>query len=469
MSSSVLFYNACLADCCQNGPGALLVDDGKIQNVFSGDFSDREKAAELCSRSADKTVTAEKPALYDCCGLVLMPAFIDMHVHFRYPGLTQKEDLNTGLRAAVAGGFCTVVAMPNTKPVVSSEHMAAEIECEGSTYGLARLYQTVSLTRDFGGTDTSHLDNLDRMKVPVVSEDGHDVADAAVMLDAMRKAAAENIIVSCHSEDTALAAAAKPYREKALSIMRTYSIPAWGECSGRTDIPLSAEKEIDDSLAEANRLLALAEDTATERNLEIARLAGCRIHIAHVSTKRSMEAVERAKRERPSFVTCEVTPHHLALCGTEAPFIRALVNPPLRSEEDRRTLIEALRNGTADVISTDHAPHTMADKAAGSPGFTGLETAFAVCCSVLVHQERFSLESLSACMSAHPACILDLKKGRLLTGYDADLVLVDPEEEWTVDAAAFASKGKASPFNGTMLRGRVHATFIGGRAVFTAA
>ena len=165
-------------------------------------------------------------------------------------------------------------------------------------------------------------------------------------------------------------------------------------------------------------------------------------------------------------ITCEVTPHHLALCGTDEPYIRALVNPPLRSEDDRVALIEALRDGTADVISTDHAPHTLDDKAAGAPGFTGLETAYAVCNSVLVKDCQFSPRKLSQLMSANPARILGLNKGLLRPGYDADLTVIDPDEEWIVDSASFYSKGKATPFEGKKLTGRVKNLFIDGRLVF---
>jgi dihydroorotase len=164
-------------------------------------------------------------------------------------------------------------------------------------------------------------------------------------------------------------------------------------------------------------------------------------------------------------VTCEVTPHHLALSGEEEPLIRALVNPPLRTEEDRLAVIEALRDGTADVISTDHAPHTADDKAAGSPGFSGAETAFAVCNTVLVKENGFTLSELSKLMSANPARILGLKKGLLEPGYDADLVILDTEKRWEVHGADFKSKGKATPFEDETLTGKVEELFIAGKRI----
>ena len=290
------------------------------------------------------------------------------------------------------------------------------------------------------------------------------------MLEAMQKTAKKGCIVSCHCEDPSLASAARPFRQKALELMKQYAIPAWGVNSkGEKNLPPEIDAEITQNLTKANELLAAAEDSCTERNLLLAEIAGCHVHIAHCSTKKSIQAVCRAKLRQKNggfSVSCEVTPHHIALTGTAAPEIRALVNPPLRSEEDRTALIEALRDGTADVISTDHAPHTMDDKANGSPGFSGIETSYAVCNTVLVKQNGFSEKKLSALMSANPALLLKLNKGLLQPGFDADLVLVNPNEKWTVHGTDFFSKGKATPFEGKEVIGRVCATFIDGIKVF---
>ena len=165
-------------------------------------------------------------------------------------------------------------------------------------------------------------------------------------------------------------------------------------------------------------------------------------------------------------VSCEVTPHHIAFCGTDEPNIRALVNPPLRSEDDRIMLIDAIRDGTVDCISTDHAPHTLEDKADGAPGFTGLETSYGVCNSVLVKEGQISSKRLSQLMSANPARLLKLKKGLLKIGFDADFSVVNPDEPWTVDSKHFFSKGKATPFEGRTLYGTVKTVFINGKKVF---
>ena len=442
MTKATLIYNARLLDETMDCPGAVLVEDGKIRAVFQGYFTSPETASTLAHSvlAEDGCEMNSKLDLYDARGLTITPAFIDMHVHLRYPGLTQKEDLNSGLHAAAAGGFGTIVAMPNTKPVVSSMMMAMGIEKEAEQIGLTHLFQTVSITKDFADEDISHLNDLNKTYIPVISEDGKDVLKADVMLSAMKVAGEKDIIVACHCEDESLGKAAKPLRAEG-----TF-----------------------ESITKANEYLALAEDSATIRNLMLAKEAHCRIHVCHVSTANSIDAIRAAKEEfySPLMVTCEATPHHIGLSGTDEENIHNIVNPPLRSEEDRMYLIEALRDGTVDVISTDHAPHTEEDKKNGSPGFTGVEVSYAVCNTVLVKDNHFNPRRLSQLMSAAPAKILGLQKGLLRNGYDADLTLIDPDEEWVVDSSMFCSKGKFTPFNGKTLTGKVHALFIDGRKVY---
>ena len=479
MTKATLIFNARLLDESMDTPGAILIIDSDIRAVFQGYFTSQETASVLAHSvlAEDGRELDSKLELYDARGLTVTPSFIDMHVHMRYPGQTQKEDLQSGLHAAAAGGFGTVVAMPNTTPVVSSMDQALQIESEAAALGLTNLFQTVSISKNFEGKDTSHLDELDRHYIPVISEDGRDVISSAVMLEGMKKAAEKGLIVSCHCEDLALGAQAKPFRQNALNIMKAIGLSAWGttdENYNPDEVEQAAVEQIDMNLTQANQLLRLAEDAATARNIMLAKEAGCHIHIAHASTKYVLEQIYNAKYDKLNDdtlpegfeITAEATPHHIALAGTEEPLIRALVNPPLRDEEDRELLIESLRDGTIDVISTDHAPHTMEDKAAGSPGFTGLETAYAVCNTVLVKQNDFTPQKLSQLMSANPARILGLTKGLLKSGYTADLTLVDPEEDWIVDSRLFCSKGKATPFEGKELTGKVKALFLGGRKVF---
>lgn len=473
MGNCCLIYNARLLDEKLDGPGAIFVIEGKIRAVFEGYFTSSETVKKMAESVLKEDGLENSIELYDAHGLTVTPAFIDMHVHMRYPGQSAKEDLSSGLHAAASGGYGTVVAMPNTNPVVSSLEEAMCIEKEAAALGLTHLFQVVSITKGFDGQTTSHLDLLDKKYVPVISEDGKDILASAVMLDGMKKAAAKGIIVSCHCEDVTLAQEARPYRQKALELMKENGISASDYSQidlGSFEDPEQMAKvvrEIDDNLSKANQLLAVAENAATSRNIKLATLAGCSIHLAHVSTAESLREIAYARGEYPNTkITCEVTPHHLALTGDVEPEIRALVNPPLRFENDRKTLINGLLYGTVDVISTDHAPHTAEDKAAGSPGFTGLETAYGVCNTILVHQEGMNSKRLSQLMSANPARILGINKGLLKTGYDADLTIVDSDEEWTVDASQFYSKGKATPFDGKTLQGRVKGLFIDGRKVF---
>ena len=472
-SSILIIYNARLVDSSIDSPGILIIKNGKICGIYLGECKSTKKALLYSSAFLAECPEDTNPDFYDAKGLTLMPGFIDMHVHFRYPGQTQKEDLDSGLHAAIAGGYTTVVLMPNTTPVISDRELAKKVMDEANSKNLARVFQTVSITKNFEGNDTSGIDNIECKEFPVITEDGHDVLSAAVMLDAMKKAGEKGIIVSCHCEDPSLAQAARPYRQRALSFMKQYGIPA-GKIHIKTpDVPAAVNFEIDGNLTRANSLLALAEDTATIRNIEIAKTAGCHVHICHCSTKASMDAVRRAKDEialgntNEGFsCTVEVTPHHLGLVGTDAPNIRALVNPPLRSEDDRKAIIEALRDGTVDTIATDHAPHTQDDKAAGAPGFSGIETAFAVCNTILVKKEGFNLKQLSRLMSENAAKMLRVKAGRLAVDYNADLVIVNPDEEWIVNSANFASKGKSTPLEGKKLCGKIHATFFDGKQVF---
>jgi len=472
-SSILIIFNAQLVDSHLNSPGVVVVKNGLIQGVFLCKCDNSRAALNIASAVLTENELSDEPEFFDAKGLTLMPSFIDMHTHFRYPGQTQKEDLDSGLKAAVAGGYGAVVLMPNTNPVVSTKKMALDINKEAASRNLARTFQTISLTKNFEGTDTSEIDSLSRDEIPVISEDGRDVASASVMLEAMKRAGKRGITVACHCEDTSLAAAAKPYRQRALGFMSQYKIPAGKINVTVKNVPESVQFEIDGNFTAANNLLALAEDIATERNIEIAQLADCHIHICHCSTKKSMDAVRRAKalikegKTSTNFnCTVEVTPHHLSLVGTDAPLTRALVNPPLRSADDRRAMIDAIRDGTVDCIGTDHAPHTQDDKAAGAPGFTGIETAFAVCNSILVKKEGMDLSKLSELMSDNPARLLHQNSGRLLTDYEANFTLVNPTEEWKVNSASFFSKGKSTPLEGTTLTGRVHATFFQGKKVF---
>ena len=441
-AKQLLIYNAHIVDARTDKKGAILVKNGKIHSMPS--------STELKKLLADPSIPA-----FDAKELTLLPSFIDMHAHFRDPGQTQKEDIVSGCRAAAAGGFGTLVLMPNTSPVVSSQKEALANNQKAEETGLAHVIQSVSITSRFDGKTISHLDQLKKTQVPLITEDGHEVTDSSVMLAAMKTAAKKGLIVSCHSEDPFLAQAARPLRKAALELLKKNN----GRPSAKD------KKEAAAYLKEADSLLAAAEDAATYRNIRLAELAGCHIHLCHVSTEESLKAVISAKK-RGVNVTCEVPPHHIGL-SSKGENIFNIVNPPLRSQADRNFLIQALKKGDADVIATDHAPHTMQDKAEGSPGFSGLETAFAVCNTTLVKENAFTLKQLSALMSAKPAELLGLKKrGLIAPGFEADMTLVDPDKTWTVRGKDFASRGKFTPLEEKKLTGRIEATFLAGKLVF---
>jgi dihydroorotase len=381
-------------DAVQDGVMDILIKGGVVTAVGSGLSSDG--------------------AATEAGGLTCLPAFCDLHAHFRDPGLTHKEDLASGSHAAVRGGYTAVNLMANTKPVISSRLQVQDILDRAAAIGLVDVHQCASITKNMDGMTVDHLKSLGEA-VRIISDDGHDVMDARVMLQAMTAASRLGLTVMCHCEDMNLSGT--DYR--------------------------------------------LAEDLMTHRNIELARAAGCCLHIAHVSTEGSMRAVIAAK-EQGQAVTCEVTPHHLAL--TSATSYR--VNPPLRTQQDVDFLIRAVKQGWVDAIATDHAPHTTDDKAAGAPGMVGLETAFGVCYTTLVRPGHITLARLTELMSRNPARILSLNKGCIAPGYDGDLVLVDLDTPWTVDTTAFASKGHNTPFAGKTLLGRVVMTVKAGRVVY---
>lgn len=453
-----LFYNARLVDAYSDNDGAILIEDGFITNVFMG----------FLLPSIFKKFLNESPdiKLVDCKGLVLMPSFVDMHAHFRYPGQSHKEELSTALKAAVAGGFGTLLLMPNTSPVVSSPAEARFVQLQASQFKLADVIQSISITNRFDGLNSDHLINLDSSEHPVVSEDGKDVGAASVMLEAMRKCAKNNVLVSCHCEDVSFAEAARIPRGDVITLLKQDEVAQSAAQNNGIEEASHEERfaQINKCMQNAEQLLAAAEDLATARNLYLAEVAGCNIHIAHVSTAASLEAVEQAKAKRGSAVSCEVTPHHLALSGSMIEF----VNPPIRPESDRQALIDGIKRGVVDCIATDHAPHSKDEKKHGACGFSGLETAFSVCYSELVLKKHITLSKLSALMSANPAKRLGTNCGILRPGRQADFVLIDLDKKWTVDSTKFYSKGKHSPFNGLTLSGKIMQTIHRGKVVFSA-
>lgn len=440
MSNYTVLFNGRLVDGTMNQRGTIVLCDDKIFDVIP---SESHSLAEMMVSISD--VPLENAELLDLQGMTVMPAFVDMHVHFRYPGQSDKEDLETGSKAAAAGGVGTVVLMPNTNPVVSSVNDAIAINNKVEEIGLVRSFQTVSLTKDFDGKNINHLCEVENYKdaktgnllVPVVTEDGKDVLEDDVMKKAMQECAKVGAIVSCHCEDPLLVDAAKKCR-----VSKQF---------------LAAEK-----------ILAEAEDSYTDRNIKLGLETGCRVHIAHCSTEKSLEYVRNAKKTESGkkLITCEVTPHHFGLSYEMSDCNEELVNPPLRSEKDRKAVIAAIKDGTVDVISTDHAPHTLKDKEMGACGFTGIELLFPVTNTILVKEEGLSLSVISKLMAQKPAEILKIKEGKLQKGYTANIIIVNDSVAWTVDSKKFLSKGKYTPFDCKQLFGKILRTYHKGILVY---
>lgn len=389
----LLIKGARIVDNTQDFIGDVLISEGKIVNV--------DKHLDFGCR----TINGE--------GLMLLPSFIDMHCHFREPGYEYKENLLTGCRAALRGGYTAVNLMANTIPICSTQEVVSYIIAKAEKMNLIHINQTVSITKNFNGSDLSHLDQISSIKF--ISDDGNGVIDNEVMLKAMKKAKENNIIVISHAED------------KRLTKFDT----------------------------------RLSENLITGRDIELAKFTGARLHLAHVSTKEAIEMIMQAKQGFDN-ITCEVTPHHIAL-SSETYYS---VNPPLREKDDIKALIEAVRNGYVDVIATDHAPHTLEDKKNVAPGISGLETAFSVCFTVLVKLGYINICRLSELMSKNPANIMKLNKGEIKNGFDADLVLVDINRKQVIDSSRFVSKGKNTPFNGMEYWGTVEMTIKGGGILY---
>jgi dihydroorotase len=388
-----------------------------------------------------ENIVAEDAEVIDCTGKLVVPGLVDMHVHFREPGEEHKETIATGSAAAVAGGFTTVCCMPNTKPPLDS---VAAIELVLRRADEVRLCRVLPIGAVSVGLKHEQLTEMAAMKeagAVAFSDDGEPVQDAGFLRKVLAYAKVCDAVVILHCEDKSLTAGG--VMNEGLTSLRL----------GLRGMPKTAEV------------------TSVQRAVELAKLTGSKVHIAHVSTKEAVEVIRRAK-EQGVQVTAEVTPHHLTL--TEEAVgdydTNAKMNPPLRTDEDVVALREALLDGVIDCIATDHAPHAIEEKETtfdDAPlGIVGLETAIGVLWTELVHKANFPLMRLVEAMSTKPCQILGLDGGTLREGSRADVTVIDPDAEWVVQPEKFRSKGKNTPYAGWKLKGKVVMTICGGQVVF---
>jgi len=405
-----------------DGEMDLLIDEGEIREVAP-------------------QVSAPADAIVDAGGQIVAPGFVDIHVHLREPGGEDSETLDSGLRAAVAGGFTAVCPMPNTRPVNDDPELTRQLLSRSEELQLARVFPIAAVTVGSLGEKLTDFEALMAAGAAGFSDDGRPVKTAALMKEALGKAKGIGATIIDHCEVPELSAG---------GVMNE---GVHSRSLGLRGIPNSAE------------------DGCIARDIEIAEATGGHVHVAHLSTAGGLQLVREAK-VRGLRVTCEVTPHHFTL--TDEDVIRygtnAKMNPPLRKDDDVEALLNGIRDGVVDAIATDHAPHAKELKSrsmAEAPfGVTGLETALALGLMRLVYSGRISIGHLIALMSSKPAHIINKPLGRIRVGGAADLTVFDPKLEWIYKAADGRSRSSNSPFDGWLFQGAVTATIVQGRVVY---
>ena len=417
--------------------GGTLVDPSQRLNE-AGDLLIADGAIAGSGRNIKGSDDAE---VIDCGGLIVAPGFIDVHCHLREPGREDVETIATGARAAAAGGFTAVCAMPNTDPVTDNQAAVGFIVRQAQRAQAARVYPIGAISVGQEGKVLAEFGEMVGAGAIAVSDDGKPVASAQLM-------------------------------RTALEYARTFKIPVIDHCEEPT---LSAGGAMNEGIVSAQLGLkgipAEAEEIMVIRDILLARLTGGHVHLAHMSTKGSVELIRWGK-ERGINVTAEVCPHHLSLTEERVRGYdtNAKMNPPLRTEKDVEALREAVKDGTIDVIATDHAPHHYDEKErefADAPnGIVGLETALGVIVTNLVEKGYLSFPDLVDRMACTPARLFNLPGGSLKKGAVADVTVFDPKARWKVDASEFASKGRNSPYNGMTLVGRAACTIVAGSVVY---
>ena len=404
----------------------ILVDNGTIVEVSHSEFK--------------KQGGGEKAKVIDAREMLVVPGLIDMHVHLREPGHEYKETIQTGCQAAAAGGFTSIACMPNTNPVNDNKSVTEFIIDRAGREGCVNVFPVGAITKDLSGETLSEMGELRSAGAVAVSDDGKAVKNSELMRRAMEYAKTFDLLIICHCEDSDVAAG---------GVMN----------EGFTSTRLGLKG-----------IPHAAEEIVVARDILLAELTGCRIHIAHVSTEGSVRIIREAK-SRGVKVTAETAPHYFSLTEELLTSFNTnlKVNPPLRSARDVEAIKEGLKDGTIDVIATDHAPHSSLEKDIefdyASPGMVGLETALPLALK-LVTEGIVSLPELVEKLTAQPSQILGVQKGTLSPGSEADITIIDPSQDYTVDASTFKSKSKNSPFDGWDVRGKVFSTLVKGQVIY---
>lgn len=402
-----------------NDVADVLIVDGKISSV-------------------DTNIKTSAEKIFDATNKIVTPGLIDMHVHFREPGQEAKEDFVSGSKAAAAGGYTTVATMPNTSPVVDNAALVRSMIRRAEEVGIINVKIIGALTKNQQGLELAELRDMIAAGAVAFSDDGHFDSNARIFMNALDYLHGTDKIIICHEEETTLVKD---------GVMNEGKRSAMLGLKGRPTV---------------------SEDIAVARDVLLAEYTGGRVHIAHISSARSVEIVRDAKR-RGVKVTAEVTPQHLTMTDdlVDPTDSSTKINPPLRTKKDCDALLAGLLDGTIDMIVTDHSPHAPEEKDReyiyAPSGFPGLETALGILLTDLYHENKINLETLISKMTYEPAKIFKLDAGTLSVGATADVAIIDPNLDWTVDDKKFYTRGSHSPFVGRKLKGRAVCTIVGGK------
>lgn len=419
----------------------LLLKGGVVVNPASGLNEERDILIEGGKiRDIGKNLSVGPSCeKLDITGKTVFPGLIDMHVHLREPGRPDKETIETGTRAAASGGFTSVACMANTDPVADNDSIIEYITAKAKKCGAANVFPVGAVTKGLKGEELAEMGKMHSAGAVAFSDDGRGIMNSIVMRHAIEYAGQFGAVVISHCEDHNLSDGGLMNESYLSTILGLKGIPA------------------------------LAEEIMVERDISLASVYG-HVHIAHVSTAGSVQRIREAKT-RGVRVTCETAPHYFTLTEAEVEGYNtyAKMNPPLRSESDVKAVIQGLKDGTIDVIASDHAPHTVEEKnvefALAANGVSGIETMLGLVISELVETKELTLAEAIAKMTINPAVILGIQKGQIKQGADADLTIVDLSKDWVVDSSRFISKGRNTPFNGWRLKGKVVHTIVGGRFI----